>query len=99
MITIKQQFILLELLFHKRLTRKEFHKLNKTLFSIANDSQFFKDIKELKEFGYVETRNYNGNRVFYCLTMNGYAIANILALQNNTDKKFKQIAKSIAWLP
>lgn len=95
MITIQQQLFLLELLFHGKLTRKETHK--KGIFS--NDGDFFKQIKELKDFGYVINRSHGSNRVYYCLTSNGWGFANILALQSNSDKRFRKIAKEIAWLP
>lgn len=93
----KLQIFVLELLFHKRLTRKEIFKLKPKLF--CNNDDFFKTVKILKEFDYIQVRNYNKNRVYYSLTLNGWCFANILALQPNTNKKYRQIAKEIIWLP
>jgi DNA-binding HxlR family transcriptional regulator len=97
MMTIKQQKFLLELLWlHNQKSngiRKEI--LKKDIFS--NDNDFFKQIKELELFGYIERKNYERNNISYCLTANGYALSNILAKQNNTDERFRKIAKGIEW--
>jgi DNA-binding HxlR family transcriptional regulator len=94
MITRKQQLFLLELLLHKTIVRKELMK--KPIFS--NDNDFFIQIKELYDFGYIQYKHLSQN-VEYSLTPNGYAFANILALQPNTDEKYRRIAKEISWLP
>lgn len=96
MIEKKQQLLLLEFLWNyahgnKRLSRKDI--INKPILS--NDTDFFRHIKVLIEFGYVE----NDGGGSYCLTKNGWAFANITAMQPNTDKKFRNIAHEITWLP
>lgn len=100
MITIKQQLLLLEMLWFyisgkKFIDRKEIIK--KPIFS--NDNDFFKQIKDLKDFGYIKNENYGKNKIHYKLTMNGWAFANILARQNNTEKRFKNISREIIWIP
>jgi hypothetical protein len=105
MITIKQQLFLLEMLWNynqkKNGIRKEIIK--GPIFS--NDNDFFKQVKELMEWGYIKTINYEKKRVSYQLseshelTMNGWAFANIIAKQKNTDERFKKIAKEITWIP
>lgn len=76
-------------------TRKEIIK--KPIFS--NDSDFYHQIKELKDFGLIKNENYEDYKVHYSLTMNGWAFANIIAKQKNTDERFKKIAKEITWIP
>lgn len=95
MISLKQQYFLLELLLHGKITRKEIHK--KAIF--CNDADFFKQVKELKEFDYIKNERYDKNKIHYRLTLNGYAFANILAMQKNTPKLYRQLAKEIKWLP
>lgn len=100
MITKKQQFFLLELLWNyyhgnNRIIRKEI--LKKPIFS--NDNDFFKQIRELKEWEYIENESYDKNKTYYKLTPNGWAFANIIANQKNTDPKYRKIAKEITWIP
>lgn len=97
MMTIKQQKILLELLWLHNQKKNGIRKdiLKKDIFS--NDNDFFKQIKELETFEYIERVNYEKNNISYCLTANGFALANILAKQNNTDERFRKIAKGIEW--
>jgi DNA-binding MarR family transcriptional regulator len=116
MITKKQQLFLLELLWNyvhglKQITRKVI--IRKPVFS--NDSDFFKQIKELEEWGYVETEENGNNRVIYKLTLNGWAFANIIGLQKNTTEalknilsknefkefkeKYEEFIKEIKWIP
>ena len=100
MITLKQQYFLLELLWNKAnkndgITRQEIIK--KPIFS--NDNDFFKQIKELKLFAYIETESYDKNKVRYKLTLNGWAFANIIAKQINSEDRFRKIAEAIAWIP
>lgn len=94
MLTIKQQLFLLELLFHGKITRKEIHAHG--MFS--NDADFFKQIKELKMFGYIINEKCDKNKVVYKLTENGWFFANIIAKQNNTPEKYRKIAKVMTWL-
>lgn len=100
MITLKQQRFLLELLIkHAQkkgyVTRKEIIK--KPIFS--NDSDFFSQIRELKEFGYIENETYDNYKTRYRLTMNGWAFANIIAKQKNSESRFKKLAVEIRWIP
>jgi DNA-binding HxlR family transcriptional regulator len=95
MLTRQQQLFLLELLFHGKLRRKDV--LKKPIF--CNDSDFYKQVKELINFGYIVNHNLDHKEVEYILTRNGWAFTNILACQSNTDKKYKKIAKEISWLP
>lgn len=94
MITKKQQLFLLELLVHKTIIRKDMMKKN--IFS--NDNDFYIQIKQLHGFGYIQFRHLSKN-VEYFLTPNGYAFANIMACQPNTDEKYRKVAKEISWLP
>ncbi len=106
MITIKQQKILLEFFLiqekHKQkgLIREEF--LNRKFDDkklLSNDADFFKQIKILTNFGYIAITKSKNNNICYCLTDNGWAFINIIAMQFNTPKKYNKIARVITWLP
>jgi predicted transcriptional regulator len=96
MLNDKQQFILLELLWNysqgkKRIEQKDSLKLK----CITSNNDFYRNLRQLIKFGYI---NHNGTSS-YSLTGNGWAIANIIAMQPNTDRKYRKIAQEIMWLP
>lgn len=103
MLDCKHQIVLLELLIRQRLkpvdrmiTRKDMINFKygiERLFS--NDNDFFKHVIDLINFDYIEGNNHGK----YYLKANGWCIANIIALQKNTDERYRKVAQEISWLP
>ena len=64
----------------------------------ANDSSFFKQLKQLIEWDYVKKINHDKNKINYALTPKGWAFANILGCQKNTPRMYRKISKEIRWV-
>jgi len=87
MLTDKEQLILLELLTHEKLSRKEFIK-NTNLF--CNDAYFFKKMKKLRTMGLLH------GSAFWKLTFKGYIRAKLIALDGNNPKDYaKNLKKDV----
>jgi predicted transcriptional regulator len=90
----KHQLILLEMLWLYAVKKRHLERSD-IIKEFSNDGDFYKHIKDLIEFGYIKNEG-NGS---YCFLSNGWAFANILGLQPNTEKRYRQVAIEITWLP
>jgi Fe2+ or Zn2+ uptake regulation protein len=106
MLNIQQQTLLCEMLVcyannhgNKITTKEIINQAFKNNVNIGNNENFFSNMKLLEELGYVKRFKYKPQRVYYQLTANGWAFANIIGLQKNNSSRYRQIAKEIAWIP
>jgi ketol-acid reductoisomerase len=90
-LTKRQQQLLLELLFYKRLLGRDIYK--KGIFSTESDQS--KQIKELRNFNYikVDKNKKKKNEKVYTLTKFGKFFSLWLARQENGEHRFRQISK------